>query len=150
MGQPRRGSRPGSEDGQRHPCPPGGLPLRTPPAPFLSTWPLLAPLLGSFRCPAQPEAGRRRSHPGPLSWHLLLWHLLPRWRQKWPQEREQAARWGRGLGTLRGEGCSGLGAPSETPAGLARDRAGLEPEQALTAPPVANLPFCWVVQRCSP
>lgn len=39
------------------------------------------------------------------------------------------------------------GGPPETPGGLAR--AWLEPEQALSALPVANLPFCWVVRRCS-
>lgn len=114
------------------------------PAPFPPTWPLPAPLLGFCPLPAW-----RSRNLGPLAWHLLRWHLLPRWRQKSPRESEQTARRGPGLGTFRGEGCLGLGHCRRPPAAWPGGRAWLELEQALWASPVANLPFCWVAQRCS-
>lgn len=137
MGPPGRGRAPGSILAPRavsHSADPRlfGPPLRRG---------LLVAPPGVLSMPSAAGTRAAGPPPRPSPWHLLRWHLLLRSGQKWPRKSEQAAPRGRGLGTLRRDGCLNLGVPSETPGGLARARAGLEPEPALSASPVATCHF---------
>ena len=142
MGQPGRGSRPGWRELAAASCPRAvsccAAPSSRPPGVAFSCAP---PTPGSSRCPAQPAPGRRRHRPGPLAWHLLtLAPAPPLATEMVPGERAGGPA-GPRTGDLERRRLFGVGVLSETPGGLARGRAGLEREPALSASPDATCHF---------
>lgn len=119
----RRGE---EEDGRRHPSPSPASPLST-----------FALTLDRLSLPGPPYTWSGRL--GPFSWHLLLGHLFP------------SAGGGNGLGRGVGDRAGPTIGDFERKVvfELGLGPAWLEREPAIWASPVANLPFCWVVQRCN-